>query len=412
MRVPLPRTALPFPNLASATLVLAFAMAALPAPRAGAAPWPEGAANRPDVAPAFSAQTQAPAQITRPAPILSMLTDRLDTPWAVAVLPGDDGYLVTERGGALRHVARDGAISAPIAGVPQVVAQGQGGLLDVAPSPDFATSRLIFMTYSAPATGGGSATAALRATLSRDHMTLLDVTEIFRQSPAAATPGHYGSRIVPLPDGTVAITTGDRMRHADRAQDPATGYGAVLRLTADGQAPADTPFPATQSALPGLFSYGHRNPQGAAVDAAGRLWVLEHGPAGGDELNLIVPGGNYGWPVASYGVNYNGSEIGDGRAADAPDFMPPRYYWDPVIAPGGMVFYDGAMFPDWRGDVLAAGLIAQAVVRLDIEGDTVMGEERLAEGVGRVRDIAVDHDGSILFVTDEGDGSRLMRLAR
>ena len=389
---------------------------ALVAGTAEAQPWPDGAPNRPDITPAFPGQTEAQGVITTPAPLLSELTGRLDTPWAIDVLPGDAGYLVTERGGTLRHVARDGRISAPIAGVPEVVAERQGGLLDVALAPDFADSRALYLTLSAPEPGGQSATAAYRATLSADLSALSDVTEIFRQTPPAATPGHYGSRVVPLPDGTVAITTGDRMRHADRAQDPATAYGAVIRVRADGTAPDDNPFAGPFAgrgdALPTLYSYGHRNLQGAALDADGRLWTLEHGPAGGDELNLISPGGNYGWPVASYGVNYNGAEIGDGRSAHAPDFTPPRYYWDPVIAPGGMVVYDGAMFPEWQGDILAAGLIAQAVVRLDLQGDSVIAEERLAEGVGRVRDVAIDHDGAILFVTDEGRASRLMRLSR
>lgn len=387
-------------------------LAATPAP-ALAAPWPDGAPNRPGIAPAFPGQTEAPAQVTDPAPTLSEIAGGLDTPWGLAVLPGDGGYLVTERGGALRHVARDGTVSAPIAGVPDVVALRQGGLLDIALAPDFARTGVLYLTLAAPAGLGRSATAAVRASLSADRTTLTGVTEIFRQDPAAMVPGHFGSRIVPLPDGTLALTTGDRMRHADRAQDPATGYGAVIRVTPEGAAPADNPFLGVPGALPTLYSHGHRNLQGAAVDpATGWLWTLEHGPAGGDELNLIQPGGNYGWPVASYGVSYGGSEIGDGRAAHAPDFVPPRYYWDPVIAPGGMVVYDGAMFPDWRGDILAAGLVAQAVVRLDLSGDTVVGEERLAEGVGRVRDVAVDRDGAVLFITDEGDASRLMRLAR
>lgn len=385
---------------------------ALTASATGAEPWPDGAPNRPDIAPAFPEQTEAPASVTSPAPVLTELASGLDTPWAIDVLPGDAGYLVTERGGTLRHVARDGTLSVPIAGLPEVVAERQGGLLDLALAPDFADSRTLYLTYSAPEGDGMSATAALRATLSPDMTILETVTEIFRQTPPAATPGHYGSRVVPLPDGTIAITTGDRMRHADRAQDPATAYGAVIRVLPDGSAPADNPFAAIPDALPTLYSHGHRNLQGAALDAMGRLWTLEHGPAGGDELNLIEPGANYGWPVASHGVNYNGSDIGDGRADHAPGFTGPRYYWDPVIAPGGMVFYDGAMFPDWRGDILAAGLVAQAVVRLDLQGDTVMAEERLAEGVGRVRDVAIDNDGAILFVTDEGDASRLMRLSR
>lgn len=393
-------------------LALPLMALALTAGAAQAEPWPDGAPNRPDVSPAFPEQTEAPARMTTPAPQPTQLAIGLDTPWAIAVLPGEAGYLVTERGGTLRHVARDSAISAPIAGVPEVVAERQGGLLDLALAPDFAQSRSLYLTFSAPEPSSQSATAAIRATLSEDLSRLEDVTEIFRQTPAAATPGHFGSRVVPLPDGSIAITTGDRMRHADRAQDRGTAYGAVIRVMPDGSAPPNNPFVDMPGALPTLYSHGHRNLQGAALDAQGRLWTLEHGPAGGDELNLIEPGANYGWPVASYGVNYGGSEIGDGRSVHAPDFTPPRYYWDPVIAPGGMVFYDGAMFPDWEGDILAAGLVAQAVVRLDIEGDIVVAEERLAEGVGRVRDVAIDHDGAILFITDEGDGSRLMRLAR
>jgi len=379
---------------------------------AGAEPWPDGAPNRTDIGPVFAAQTEAPAQRTVPAPVLSQVAGGLTTPWAVAVLPGNAGYLVTERGGSLRHLGRDGTVSAPVAGTPEVVAERQGGLLDVALATDFAQSRVIYLTYAAPAGANASATVAARAVLSGDHSRLTDLAEIFRQTPPAPTPGHFGSRVVPLTDGTVVVTTGDRMRHADRAQDPAMAYGAVIRVTPEGTAPPDNPFLDRPGALPVIYSQGHRNLQGAALDPRGRLWTLEHGPAGGDELNLIAPGGNYGWPRVSYGVNYNGAEIGDGRAAHAPDFTPPRYYWDPVIAPGGMVFYDGAMFPDWQGDILAAGLVAQAVVRLDLDGDTVAGEERLAEGVGRVRDVAIYHDGAVLFVTDEGGRSRLMRLAR
>ncbi|WP_439137357.1 PQQ-dependent sugar dehydrogenase [Roseicyclus sp.] len=392
------------------TYAFSFIVASIPGV-AWTQAWPDGAPNRPGITPAFPSQTEAPVDITNPAPALSLVSEGLDTPWAIAVLPGMAGYLVTERDGHLRHVTRNGAISSPIAGLPDIFAQRQGGLLDITLSPDFARSRLLYLSYSAPDGIGRSATAAARARLSNDHTQLLDLVEIFRQSPAATAPGHYGSRIEPLPDGSLALTTGDRMRHAERAQDPATGYGAVIRIMPDGSPPNERPSVA--DALPGLVSYGHRNIQGIAHDpATGQLWTLEHGPAGGDELNLITPGGNYGWPVVSYGVNYNGREIGQGRAAHAPDFIPPRYYWDPVIAPGGMVIYDGDMFPAWRGDILAAGLVAQAVVRLDLADDRVIAEERLAEGIARVRDIAVDHDGAILFVTDEGPRSRLMRLAR
>lgn len=373
--------------------------------------WPDGPPNRPDISPAFAQQSKAPAALTRPAPALTIIADALDTPWAIAVLPGSAGYLVTERAGFLRHIRRDGAVSPPISGLPDIVAQRQGGLLDIALAPDFAQSSTLYITYSAPASLDQSATAAARARLSDDNAALSEVVEIFRQSPAATAPGHYGSRIVPLPDGSLALTTGDRMRHATRAQDPTTGYGAVIRIMPDGTPPLGQPMIA--GAWPGLVSFGHRNIQGIAHHpATGQLWTLEHGPAGGDELNLITPGGNYGWPVVSYGVNYNGREIGQGRAAHAPEFIAPRYYWDPVIAPGGMVIYDGAMFPEWRHDILAAGLVAQAVVRLELAGDMVIAEERLAEGIGRVRDIAIDHDGAILFITDAGGQSQLLRLSR
>jgi len=392
-------------------LTLTAIALALPASQALAQPWPEGEPNRTDITPAFAEQTKAPAQMTDPAPEMSTVTEDLDTPWAVAVLPDDAGYLVTEKGGTLRHVGRDGSVSDAIEGTPDVVTDRQAGLLDVALASDFTDSRAIYLTFSAPDADGQSATAAVRAILSDDHAALDDVTEIFRQTPPDTTPGHYGSRIVPMPDGTVVLTTGDRMDHPDRAQGLDDSYGAVIRVTPEGDAPADNPFADLDGALPELYSHGHRNIQGAAVNPeTGRLWVVEHGPAGGDELNLIEPGGNYGWPVASYGLDYDGTQIGDGRADHEPEFLPPRYYWDPVIAPGGMVFYDGEMFPDWQGDILAAGLVAEAVVRLDMDGEIVAGEERLAEGVGRVRDVAVDTDGSILFVTDEGAGSALMRL--
>ena len=389
---------------------LALALVFL-APMAGADAWPDGPPNRPGIAPEFPEQTRAPAATTTPAPLLSLVADGLDTPWGIAVLPGMAGYLVTERDGHLRHVARDGTISAALAGVPDVMAQRQGGLLDIALAPDFEQTSQIYLTYSAPAGNGLSATAAAGARLSPDLDRIDALSEIFRQSPPAAAPGHYGSRILPLPDGTVIITTGDRMRHTERAQDPATGYGAVIRLSRDGTAPQDSPLIA--GGLPGLVSFGHRNIQGAAFDPdTGDIWTLEHGPAGGDELNLIKAGGNYGWPVVSYGVNYNGRAIGEGRAHHAPDFIAPRYYWDPVIAPGGMVIYEGAMFPEWQGNILAAGLVAQAVIRLTLSGDQVVAEERLVEGLGRIRDVAIDADGAVVFITDEGRRSRLMRLSR
>ena len=388
------------------------AAALLCLPAAAQAPVDDGTPNLPDTIPAFAGQTEAPEQRSGVVLAEEVVTGALATPWAVAVLPDGAGYLVTERGGSLRHVSRDGTIGPGIDGVPDVRAIQQGGLLDVALAPDFAESRVIYLTYSSPSGLAASATAAARAVLSPDHAALSEVVEIFRQTPASSVPAHFGSRIVPLPDGNLAITTGDRFTPRNRvlAQRPSTTYGVVVQITPEGD-PAGAPI--APDALPEVLSFGHRNLQGAAVHpGTGALWTLEHGPAGGDELNLIARGGNYGWPVVSYGVNYNGSDVGSGLQAHAPAFVEPRYYWDPSIAPSDLVFYDGAMFPDWQGDILAAGLVAQAVVRLVLDGDTVTAEERLAEGVGRVRDVAVDHDGSILFLTDEGGASRLMRLSR
>jgi glucose/arabinose dehydrogenase len=381
------------------------------------APVDDGPGNRPDIAPAFPEQTEAPERISDLALRLERVADGLVHPWAIAVLPDGRGYLVTERPGRLRHIARDGTVSPPIAGVPEVFAQRQGGLLDVALAPDFADSRVIYLTYAKPDDAPGmSMTAAARARLSPDLTRLTDLTDIFVQTPPSAAPMHYGSRVVPAGDGTVFVSTGEHFTRAERqmAQSLSDTYGVIVRVNADGSVPADNPFAAADDgALDAIWSYGHRNVQGLALDrASGRLWGLEHGPAGGDELNLIAPGANYGWPIASYGVNYNRTPVSEGRAAHAPDFIPPRYYWDPVIAPGGMVVYDGDMFPDWRGDLLASGLVAGSVVRLELNGDTVVGEERLAQDAGRVRDVAVDLDGSILIVIDAGQDAPILRLTR
>jgi glucose/arabinose dehydrogenase len=375
-------------------------------------PVAEGPENVPGNTPAFPAQTEAPAQDSGLALARTEVASGLEAPWAVTVLPGDAGYLVTEQPGRLRHVARDGTLSEPIAGVPEVLYQRQGGLLDVALAPDFDESRWIYLTFSKPLGGNMSATAAVRATLSEDLTRLTDVTEIFVQRPGSATPMHFGSRVVPTPEGPVFVTTGEHFIQSERqlAQELDSTFGKVVRVMPDGSVPDDNPFADRDDALGEIWSLGHRNVQSAARHPdSGAILTIEHGPAGGDELNLIEPGANYGWPVVSYGINYDGSPIGRGEARHAPEFTEPRYYWDPVIAPGGMEIYTGEMFADWSGDILVGGLVAQAVVRLDLQGDTVMGEERLADGIGRVRDVAVDHDGAVLLVTDAANG-RLVRL--
>jgi aldose sugar dehydrogenase len=391
-----------------ALLALALPFAAL------AQPVPEAAENVPGNTPAFPEQTEAPAQASGIALVETTVAEGLVHPWAVAVLPDGAGYLVTERPGRLRHVSTSGELSAPIANVPRVFAERQGGLLDVAIAPDFAESRVIYLSYARAMGGNQSGTAVSRAVLSEDFLALTDVREIFLQGPPSPTPMHYGSRVVPAPDGTLYITTGERFTVQERmlAQSLRNTYGKVVRITAAGGIPADNPFAGRQGALGEIWSLGHRNIQGAALDpGTGQLWTIEHGPAGGDELNRIEPGANYGWPMVTYGQNYDGTPVSRQGARHGPDYVEPIYYWDPVIAPGGMEFYEGEMFGEWQGDILAAGLVASAIVRLDIEEGLVVGEERLLQGVGRVRDVAVDADGSILFVTDFADGG-LYRLSR
>jgi len=370
--------------------------------------WDYGSRNT-DLAPAFETQTRAPKMESGIRLRVETLAHGLDHPWGIAALP-DGGYLVSERTGALRHIGATGAVGAPIAGVPQVLARGQGGLLDVALAPDFASSRLVYLTYAKPLGGGFSATAAARGRLSADLQRLDDVTDIFVQTPPSRTEAHYGSRIVPA-GPHVWITTGEHSSPRERgfAQDLATGYGKVIRLMADGSVPPDNPFVGQPGVAPEVWSFGHRNIQGAARrPGQGQLWTLEHGPKGGDELNLIERGANYGWPLVSYGENYSGTAIGEG-ASRAPGITEPRYFWDPVIAPGGFVFYRGAMFAGWQGDIIAASLTPGGVVRLRLNGDTVVGEERFLHGQMRIRDIEIAPDGAILALVDAADGA-LLRL--
>ncbi len=351
--------------------------------------------------PAFENQTRAPA-LPPTSVSVSTFADGLANPWGIAALP-DGTFLVTERSGTLRRIAADGSLSDPIGGVPAVDAQQQGGLLDVAIAPDFATSNVIYLTY-AKSVDGGTVTAAARAVLNGD--TLTDVLDIFVQDPPADTYAHYGSRVVPTPDGKVFITTGEHFTEANRklAQDVDTTYGKTIRLNADGTVPEDNPF-VGRDGVDSIWSYGHRNVQGATLGPDGTLWTMEHGPAGGDELNHPQAGKNYGWPVISYGVNYNGSPVGSGAAAQ--DGMEqPVYYWDPVIAPGGMAFYNGD-YADWQGCLLIAGLNPGSLTRLELEGERVTGEERLLQDVGRVRDVEVLADGDLLILIDSDPGQVL-----
>lgn len=371
-------------------LILALVLAA----PVWADPVAQGAPNA-DFAPEWPTQTRAPEQLSGVEMQLDVLAEGLENPWGIAVLPGG-GYLVTERPGRLRLLSAQG-VSAPILGVPAVDARGQGGLLDVALSEDFAQSRVIYLSYAKPLPDGMTATAVARARLAEDGRALSTVEDIFVQHPPSPTPMHFGARVVPQGDA-IFITTGEHSSKRERvlAQDMGTTYGKVVRLK--------------KGAPPEVWTLGHRNMQGAAIHpATGTLWTIEHGPRGGDELNKIVPGLNYGWPVVSYGINYNGSAVGSGKAVNE-GFEPPRYYWDPVIAPGGMVFYRGAMFEDWRDDLLIGSLNPGGLVRLRLDGDTVVAEERFWSGEFRLRDVAVDDDGSLLLLDDSA--GRVLRAVR
>ncbi|MBY5756095.1 PQQ-dependent sugar dehydrogenase [Rhizobium leguminosarum] len=336
------------------------------------------------------------------------LAEGLEHPWAVEVLP-DGAYLVTERPGRMR-IVRDGKVSDPIDGVPKVSARGQGGLMDVALAPDFATSRKLYFT-AAIANRQGSGTEAFSATLSTDEKTLDAVTPIFSMRRFTSGNIQYGSRIAISGDGTLFISVGDR-GNRDRSQNWQDDAGSIIHISADGSIPAGNPFKDGGKALPEIWSKGHRNPQGIAFDAKdGKLYTVEHGARGGDEINQPEAGKNYGWPIISYGRNYSGSEIGEGTAKKG--LEQPLHYWDPSIAPGALVVYRGAMFPEWDGNFLVAALKFQLLSRMQRdETGAFVGEERLFKGeYGRIRDVVVAPDGALLMVTDENNGA-LLRISR
>ncbi|NNG73359.1 PQQ-dependent sugar dehydrogenase [Rhizobium laguerreae] len=339
---------------------------------------------------------------------IDKLADHLEHPWAVEVLP-DGAYLVTERPGRMR-IVRDGKVSGPIGGVPKVSARGQGGLMDVALAPDFATSRKLYFT-AAIANSQGSGTEAFSAMLSTDEKTLQAVTPVFTMR--RFTPGNiqYGSRIAIARDGSLFISVGDR-GDRDRSQDWQDDAGSIIHINADGSIPADNPFKDGGKALPEIWSKGHRNPQGITFDAKdGKLYTAEHGARGGDEINQPEAGKNYGWPIITYGRDYSGAEIGEGTAKEG--LEQPLHYWDPSIAPGALAVYRGAMFPEWDGNFLVAALKFQLLSRMQRDDSgAFVAEERLFEGeYGRIRDVVIAPDGALLMVTDEDNGA-LLRVSR
>lgn len=332
----------------------------------------------------------------------------LEHPWGIAFLP-DGRALVTERPGRLRIVGRDGKLSAPLAGVPKVHAQGQGGLLDVALDPKFAENRIVYLSYAEPGEDGAG-TAVARGKLGDAGLT--DVRVIYRQQPKVAGSGHFGSRLVFRRDGTLFVTQGDRMRYSEQAQDLSSGIGKIVRINADGSIPKDNPFVGREGARPEIWSYGHRNVQAATLHpSTGALWTVEHGARGGDELNHPEAGKNYGWPVISYGVEYSGRPIGQGLRAKA-GMEQPVYYWDPVIAPSGMVVYTGNAYPGWKNSIFVGSLQPGALVRLELANGRVVQEERYLGHLNqRIRDVEQGPDGLLYLLTDSPRG-RILRLEK
>jgi glucose/arabinose dehydrogenase len=360
--------------------------------------------NATDQRPAFTGQTRACAITGNVAFEVVVLATGLEHPWAVEPLPGGD-LLITERAGRLRIVSAAGVVGPPIAGLPAVAARGQGGLLDVALGPSFDSDRTIYWSYSEPRQGG-NATSVARGLLSADRASLDQVRVIFRALPTFDGSAHFGSRLVFGADGMLYVTLGERSDQSIRpqAQHLDSHMGKIVRIRPDGSVPPDNPFVGNSDARPEIWSLGHRNVQAAALDAQGRLWEIEHGAQGGDELNLVERGKNYGWPLVTYGEEYSGSPI-RGSSTARSGFEQPVYYWDPVIAPSGAQFYSGDAFPAWRGNLFVGALREQRLVRLVLENDRVAGEEHLLTERGqRIRDVRQGSDGALYVVTDERAG--------
>jgi len=395
--------------------------AASPTSTQSCAPLETRPANAPEQKPAFPGQTRACAVNSNVAFDVTVLAKGLDRPWAVEPLPNGD-FLITEKPGRLRIISAKGEVGEPIGGLlpvgqggvsaasgqgglPPITARGQGGLLDVALSPNFERDRTIFWSFSEQRTGG-SGTSVARGRLTEDRRNLEQVRVIFRAMPTYNNGLHFGSRLAFGPDGKLYITLGDRFDRPNRpkVQQLDNHLGKIIRINPDGSAPEDNPFAKQQGAMPEIWTLGHRNLQSAAFDEQGRLWTVEHGARGGDELNLIEKGKNYGWAVVSYGEEYSGEPLA-GAVTRRKGYEDPVYYWDPVIAPSGAQFYTGNAFPAWRGNLFIGGLASQRLVRLAIRDNRVIGEEHLLTDRGqRIRDVRQGPDGALYVVTDETNG--------
>lgn len=391
---------------------LAFALAACaPSVEPSAGSSAEAQAEAARVVPAAVSGVSAPHGAPAPAVASKLeireITRGLSFPWALAFLP-DGRMLVTERPGSMRFVSVDGAVSPPLAGVPKVYANGQGGLLDVALAPSFEQDATIFFSYAEAGESGLAGTAMAKATLSDARLENVEV--VFRQEPKLSQGGHFGSRIVFDDQGHVFLTLGENQQRAT-AQKLDHLQGKVVRLNLDGSIPADNPFGGHDGARAEIWSYGHRNSQGAAWHPTmGQLWMSEHGPRGGDEINVPKPGANYGWPFATFGINYSGDPIPESVGTQVQGAELPLYYFERSPALSGMVFYTGERFPQWRDSLFLGGLASRDLIRLQLDGEKVVAEERLLGNLGaRIRDVRVGPDGFLYLLTDEADG-KLLRV--
>ncbi|UHG94860.1 PQQ-dependent sugar dehydrogenase (plasmid) [Spirosoma oryzicola] len=380
------------------------------APTGGSSASVETKAPNSDYKPAFAGQTRIASVKTSTPYEYKVLTEALQSPWGITGLP-DGRLLVTEREGTMRLVTAAGQVSAPITGLPSVNSSGQGGLLGVRIDPDFSTNRMVYWVFSEPRSDG-NLTAVAKGKLSADEKKIENATVIYRATPAYKGTLHYGGRILIAPDGNLIISTGERSDLVTRpqAQSLNSGLGKVIRITKDGQPASGNPFSSQANARPELYSYGHRNVQGLALNAAtGDLWEGEFGPRGGDEINRIQPGKNYGWPTITYGIEYSGEKVGEG-IQQKEGLEQPVYYWDPVVSPSGMTFYNSDAIPEWKNNLFVGALSGMHIVRLVIDNNKVVGEERLlADQQQRFRDVMQGSDGALYAITDQG---RLYRVSK
>ena len=368
-------------------------------------------ANDPTQKPASPGQTDAPAQRSNIVFDVVQIADGLQNPWSLAFLP-DGKMLVTERPGRLRVITADGKMSEPVAGLPELVAGGQGGLLDVVLDPAYAKNRTIYLCYSQPKQNANNTAVARGRFVDDAAPRLEEVKTIYEQAPSLNSRLHFGCRLVFARDGTLLVAQGDRSITEGRmqAQNLDSLIGKVVRINSDGSIPKDNPYVGKPGARPEIFSIGHRNIQSAALHPqTGELWEVEHGTRGGDELNIVRRGRDYGWPTIAYGIEYRGGQI-TGGIQQKEGMEQPIYYWDPVIAPSGMAFYTGSLFPEWKGDLFIGGLETRNLVRLELDGEKIVGEERLlVDRKERIRDVRQGPEGALYVLTDAPTG-RLLKI--